>query len=57
MYINDVNLSPVMVAEPGESYQLSAAVNRWVEVLVDCPGASRELEKGENCIRIDYLPS
>ena len=47
MYINDVNLSPVMVAEPGESYQLSAAVNRWVEVLVDCPGASRELEKGE----------
>ncbi|MEH2397423.1 primosomal protein N' [Nostoc sp.] len=47
MYINDVNLSSVMVAEPGESYQLSAAVNRWVEVLVDCPGASMKLEKGE----------
>ncbi|MEH1938898.1 MAG: primosomal protein N' [Nostoc sp.] len=40
MYINDVNLSPVMVAEPGESYQLSATVNRWVEVLVDCPGST-----------------
>ncbi|MEH2402033.1 primosomal protein N' [Nostoc sp.] len=47
MYINDVNLSHVMVAEPGESYQLSASVNRWVEVLVDCPGASMKLEKGE----------
>ena len=47
MYINDINLSPVMVAEPGESYQLSAAVSRWVEVLVDCPGASMKLEKGE----------
>ncbi|MEH2311998.1 MAG: primosomal protein N' [Nostoc sp.] len=47
MYINDVNLSHVVVAEPGESYQLSAAVNRWVEVLVDCPGASMKLEKGE----------
>ncbi|MEH1893124.1 MAG: primosomal protein N' [Nostoc sp.] len=40
MYINDVNLSPVMVAEPGESYQLSAVVNRWVEVLVDCPAST-----------------
>ncbi|MEH1934172.1 MAG: primosomal protein N' [Nostoc sp.] len=40
MYINDVNLSSVMVAEPGESYQLSATVNRWVEVLVDCPGST-----------------
>ncbi|MEH2449519.1 MAG: primosomal protein N' [Nostoc sp.] len=47
MYINDVNLSHVMVAELGESYQLSASVNRWVEVLVDCPGASMKLEKGE----------
>ncbi|MCC5648732.1 primosomal protein N' [Nostoc sp. XA013] len=40
MYINDVNLSPMMVAEPGESYQLNATVNRWVEVLVDCPGST-----------------
>jgi primosomal protein N' (replication factor Y) len=40
MYINDVNLSSIMVAEPGESYQLNATVNRWVEVLVDCPGST-----------------
>ncbi|MEA5621903.1 primosomal protein N' [Nostoc sp. UHCC 0251] len=40
MYINDVNLSSMMVAEPGESYQLNTTVHRWVEVLVDCPGST-----------------
>ncbi len=40
MYINDVNLSLMMVAEPRESYQLNTNVNRWVEVLVDCPGST-----------------
>lgn len=29
----------LLVAEPGESYQ-SVNVNRWVEVLVDCPGTT-----------------
>ncbi|MDF5738309.1 MULTISPECIES: primosomal protein N' [unclassified Nostoc] len=47
MYINGVNLSPLVVAQAGESYHSDATVNRWVEVLVDCPGASTELEKGE----------
>lgn len=40
MYINDVNLSPVTVAEPSESYQLEVGLYRWVEVLVDYPGSS-----------------
>ncbi|MDZ8109038.1 MAG: primosomal protein N' [Nostoc sp. DedQUE12a] len=48
MYINDLNLSPLVVAEPGESYQAGAILNRWVEVLVDCPGTSTEVEKGPN---------
>ncbi|MEH2046270.1 primosomal protein N' [Nostoc sp.] len=47
MYINDINLSPLVVSEPSESYKSGETVNRWVEVLVDCPGASTELEKGE----------
>ncbi|WYL94394.1 MAG: primosomal protein N' [Gloeotrichia echinulata IR180] len=38
MYINDVNLSNFVVNEPGESYQLGTTANRWIEVLVDCPG-------------------
>jgi primosomal protein N' (replication factor Y) (superfamily II helicase) len=40
MYINDVNLSPLVVAQASESYHLSATLNRWVEVLVDCPGST-----------------
>ncbi|MEH2257773.1 primosomal protein N' [Nostoc sp.] len=47
MYINDINLSPLVVSEPSESYKSDTTLNRWVEVLVDCPGASTELEKGE----------
>ncbi|MBD2593487.1 primosomal protein N' [Nostoc spongiaeforme FACHB-130] len=39
MYINDLNLQNLVVAEPGESYQ-SQKGNRYVEVLVDCPGAT-----------------
>ncbi|MDZ7961224.1 MAG: primosomal protein N' [Aulosira sp. DedQUE10] len=38
MYIDGVNLSHLVVNEPGESYQSKTNVNRWVEVLVDCPG-------------------
>ncbi|MBD2205938.1 primosomal protein N' [Calothrix sp. FACHB-1219] len=38
MYIDGVNLSRLVVHEPGESYQSQANINRWVEVLVDCPG-------------------
>ncbi|MBN3952166.1 MAG: primosomal protein N' [Nostoc sp. NMS7] len=40
MYINQVNFSPLVVAEPSESYQSGATLNRWVEVLVDCPGST-----------------
>ncbi|MEH1874557.1 primosomal protein N' [Nostoc sp.] len=47
MYINDVKLSPLLVAQASESYQSGTTLNRWVQVLVDCPGASTELEKGE----------
>lgn len=38
MYINDVNLSNFVVHEPGASYQPKTTENRWIEVLVDCPG-------------------
>ncbi|MBW4617098.1 MAG: primosomal protein N' [Desmonostoc vinosum HA7617-LM4] len=38
MYINDVNLSPIVVAEPGKSYGSQTDINKWIEVLVDCPG-------------------
>jgi primosomal protein N' (replication factor Y) len=38
MYTNGINLLNLVVAEPGEFYQ-SGTVHRWVEVLVDCPGA------------------
>ncbi|MEH2180468.1 primosomal protein N' [Nostoc sp.] len=40
MYINDINLSPLVVSEPSESYQSGKTLNRWVEVLVDCPGST-----------------
>ncbi len=40
MYINDLNLSPLLVAQASESYQSGATLNRWVEVLVDCPGST-----------------
>ncbi|MFN6528554.1 primosomal protein N' [Nostoc sp. ChiSLP03a] len=40
MYINDINLSPLVVSEPSESYKSGETVNRWVEVLVNCPGST-----------------
>ncbi|NJM73947.1 MAG: primosomal protein N', partial [Scytonema sp. RU_4_4] len=40
MYMNGVSLSSLIVAEPGQSYQSEKLVNRWIEVLVDCPGGS-----------------
>ncbi|MBE9207444.1 primosomal protein N', partial [Nostoc sp. LEGE 06077] len=40
MYINDLNLQKLVVAEPVESYQAQNLGNRYVEVLVDCPGAT-----------------
>ncbi|YAF95466.1 MAG: primosomal protein N' [Nodularia sp. CChRGM 3473] len=39
MYTNDINLLNLIVAEPGKTYQ-SENVNSWIEVLVDCPGAT-----------------
>jgi primosomal protein N' (replication factor Y) len=40
MYIQDVNLFSLAVAEPGESYKLKTNFKGWVEVLVDCPGSA-----------------
>ncbi|MFN6481023.1 primosomal protein N' [Nostoc sp. DedQUE07] len=40
MYINDIKISPLVVSEPNESYKSGETVNRWVEVLVDCPGST-----------------
>ncbi|MBE9008107.1 primosomal protein N', partial [Fortiea sp. LEGE XX443] len=40
MYINDLNLQNLVVAEPRESYQAQNMGNRYIEVLVDCPGAT-----------------
>ncbi|MEH1948472.1 MAG: primosomal protein N' [Nostoc sp.] len=40
MYIKDINLSALVVSEPSESYQSGETINRWVEVLVDCPGST-----------------
>ncbi|BAY08330.1 primosomal protein N' [Calothrix sp. NIES-2098] len=37
MYIDGVNLSHLVVNEPGEIYQSKTSIERWVEVLVDCP--------------------
>jgi primosomal protein N' (replication factor Y) len=40
MYMNGVSLPPLVVAQAGESYQSGRTENRWIEVLVDCPGSS-----------------
>jgi primosomal protein N' (replication factor Y) (superfamily II helicase) len=40
MYINDVKLSSLVVAQASESYKSDTTLNRWVEVLVDCPGST-----------------
>ncbi|NJR16701.1 MAG: primosomal protein N', partial [Calothrix sp. CSU_2_0] len=40
MYIDDVNLAPLPVAELGQGYNNRQITKRWVEVLVDCPGAT-----------------
>ncbi|MFM2062956.1 MAG: hypothetical protein RLZZ507_2626 [Cyanobacteriota bacterium] len=40
MYIQDVSLSSLVVAEPGELYNSKTTVYRWIEVLVDFPGSS-----------------
>lgn len=39
MYIPSLDLSTLVVAEPGSSYQSGSTSYRWIEVLVDCPGA------------------
>ncbi len=40
MYSNGISLFPLVVAEPGNSYESGKVVERWIEVLVDCPGSS-----------------
>ena len=39
MYITGLDLSTLVVAEPKVSYQSGSTSYRWIEVLVDCPGA------------------
>jgi primosomal protein N' (replication factor Y) len=39
MYTSGLDLSTMVVAEPGAFYQSSGTQSRWIEVLVDCPGA------------------
>ncbi len=39
MYKNGV-MPPLVVAQPSESYNIGTSLNRWIEVLVDCPGSS-----------------
>lgn len=39
MYSNNLSLFPSIVAEPGSTYSSSQDITKWVEVLVDCPGA------------------
>jgi len=39
MYIPSLDMSSLIVAEPGASYQSGSAPNRWIEVLVDCQWA------------------
>lgn len=39
MYTPGLDLSTIVVAEPGAFYQSSSTHNGWIEVLVDCPGA------------------
>ncbi|TAE54256.1 MAG: primosomal protein N', partial [Nostocales cyanobacterium] len=40
MYIQDVKLSSLVVAEPQGIYQSNTKINQWVEVLVDYPGGT-----------------
>ncbi|MEB3179584.1 MAG: primosomal protein N' [Nostocaceae cyanobacterium] len=40
MYIPGVNRAELAVAEPGGSYDSISTENRWIEVLVDCPGVA-----------------
>lgn len=42
MYINDVSLPPLVVAQSGQSYDVGINKNEWIEVLVDCPGITKE---------------
>ena len=39
MYSNNLSLLTSIVAEPGSTYSSSQDITKWVEVLVDCPGA------------------
>ncbi|KAF3890756.1 MULTISPECIES: primosomal protein N' [Nostocales] len=40
MYVNDVSLLPMTVAEPGKSYNTQINRDRWIDVLVDSPSGS-----------------
>ncbi|MDJ0774778.1 MAG: primosomal protein N' [Mastigocoleus sp. MO_167.B18] len=40
MYIQDTTLPSKVVAQNSEDYKINPGKNEWVEVLVDCPGAT-----------------
>ncbi len=40
--------SGLVLAEPGASYRSGGSQNRWVEVLVDCPGVQQDQQQEEN---------
>ncbi len=40
MYTSGLKLSTLVVAEPVSSYQSGTTPSSWIEVLVDCPGAT-----------------
>jgi primosomal protein N' (replication factor Y) len=45
--VHDMSNPPLglVLAEPGASYQVGGGQYRWVEVLVDCPGAQQEQQQ------------
>ncbi len=49
MYIDQVNLPPLVVAQSGEKYSTQTTVQRWIEVLVNSPA-------DRNKLRTDRLP-
>ncbi len=40
MYIDGVNVLPLVVSQPGGNYNLGNRESCWIEVLVDCPGVT-----------------
>ena len=54
MYIHAVSSSSLVIAENKGSYNSDTSINRWIQVLVDCPAwaaeAATEEEKTNNVL-------